>query len=449
MSDPRSIDPVRDQYEAYPYPLRDPQDELIRLLVRGPEFLPQINHFVFGGRQPFGPGSRILVAGGGTGDETVFFAEQLRDRGGTVAYLDQSEASMAVAKQRVAMRGLTNVEFHWGRIEEVSREALGSFDYIQSIGVLHHIADPAFGLQRLAALLRPEGGMGILLYAPHGRRGNYQLQDLAKLLFAPDQPLPSRVDEMISVVSSLPPDHPFFRGADRNATIGMIKRDPNELVDMVLHARDRAFTVGEIYDFLGAAGLNLIEFIPFSVYEQQTSTYTLFYDPLSYVTEPALVARVAQLSRRKRQEAAELIHGKMDLHCFYAGRTGGEEARLEAIGMVPFFLPQAKCFSLGENELVMTDYAAKRFALQVTPAQRALFALIDDNRTVSQILGEAHENLAQAGIQVDDLGKQLTDLYTTLRGFNWIALRHASVKKFTNYDHMYYLDAGWVDPDAR
>ncbi len=448
MSDVNSTDPVRDQYEAYPYPLRNPEDERIRLLVRGPEFLPQINHFVFGGRQSFGAGCRILVAGGGTGDETVFFAEQLRDRGGTVTYLDQSEASMAVAKQRVAMRGLTNVEFRWGRIEDVSQEALGSFDYIQSIGVLHHIANPELGVQRLAALLRPEGGMGILLYAPHGRRGNYQLQDMAKLVFAPDQPLPSKVREMVSIISSLPPDHPFFRGADRNATIEMITRDPNELVDMVLHARDRAFSVGEVYDFLGSAGLNLIEFVPFSVYEQHTSAYTLFYDPLSYITEPTLAARIAQLPRRKRHETAELINGRMDLHCFYAGRTGGEEARLEAPGMVPFFLPQAKCFSASEKELTMTDYSTKRFTLAISPQQRALFELIDDKRTVSEILAEAQARLALAGVPTGDLGKQLADLYANLRGFNWIALRHASVKPFRNYDHLYYVNAGWVDPEG-
>jgi len=449
MSDVSTNDPVRHQYEAYPYPLRDPEDERIRLLVRGPEFLPQINHFVFGGRQSFGPGSRILVAGGGTGDETVFFAEQLRDRGGMVAYLDQSEASMAIAKQRVAMRGLTNVEFHRGRIEEVSRDVHGSFDYIHSIGVLHHIADPELGLQRLAALLRPEGGMGILLYAPHGRRGNYQLQDMAKLVFAPEQPLPSKVQEMVTIVGSLPPDHPFFRGADRNATLNMIIQDPNELVDMVLHARDRAFSVGEVHDFLGSAGLNLIEFVPFSVYEQHTSSYTLFYDPLSYVTEPGLVARLAQMPRRTRQEVAELMHGKMDLHCFYVGRSGSEEARVDAVGMTPFFLPQRKCFTYEENGLVMTDYAGKRYTLTVTPVQRMLFDLIDDRRTVAEILTEASRLPMAAGMQEGDLGRQFADLFGTLRGFNWIALRHASVTKFTNYDHLYYVNAGWVDPTSK
>lgn len=448
MSNASINDPVRHQYEAYPYPLRNPEEERIRLLVRGPESLPQINHFVFGGRQSFGPGCRLLVAGGGTGDETVYFAEQLRDRGGTVAYLDQSQASMAIAKQRVAVRGLTNVEFHWGRIEDVSRETLGSFDYIQSIGVLHHIADPALGVQRLAALLRPGGGMGILLYAPHGRQGNYQLQDMAKLVFPADQPLPSKVQEMVTIVESLPPDHPFFRGADRNGIIKMITRDPNELVDMVLHARDRAFSVGDVYDFLASADMNLIEFVPFSVYAARDSNFTLFYDPLSYVTEPTLAARLAETPRRKRQEIAELIHGRMDLHCFYAGRTGNEEARLDATGMIPFFLPQRSCFSLGENKLFMTDYAERRYPLAVTPAQKVLFELIDDGRTVSEILAEADALLHSTGIPATDLGKQFTDLFATLRGFNWIALRHASVKRFSNFDHMYYPNAGWVAPLA-
>ncbi len=448
MTDSNAADPVLDQYEAYPYPRRAPEDERIRLVIRAPEYLPQINHFVFGGRQSFGLGSRILVAGGGTGDEVVFFAEQLRDRGGAVVYLDQSEASMAIARARVATRGLTNVEFRRGRIEDASQEALGSFDYVHSIGVLHHIADPELGLRRLAALLRKDGGMGLMLYAPHGRRGVYQLQSLASRAFRADQPLASRVQEMMSIIGSLPHNHPFFRGGDRNHILQLLHEDPNELVDVVLHARDRPFSVGDVYAFVASANLALIEFVPFAAYHAGQTNFTLFYEPRSYVTDPALSSRLGAVPKRERQEIAELLNGGMDLHCFYAASAPSAEAQPDAAGMIPFFLPQRSCFDFVGDQLVMTDYAKKRFSFPMSPARRLLFELINDGRTVAEIIEEARSILMKRNESVADLAPVFLDLFQTLRSFNWIALRHASVKPFQNFDHMYYSGAGWAERTA-
>jgi hypothetical protein len=70
---------VRAQYEAYPFPLRDPRDESRRLVITEQDCLGKLNHYCFAGRQEFGDGFRVLVAGGGTGDHTIFLAEQLRD----------------------------------------------------------------------------------------------------------------------------------------------------------------------------------------------------------------------------------------------------------------------------------------------------------------------------------------------------------------------------------
>ena len=38
------------QYEAYPYPARDPAEEARRLVVGSPSHLREIDHWVFGGR---------------------------------------------------------------------------------------------------------------------------------------------------------------------------------------------------------------------------------------------------------------------------------------------------------------------------------------------------------------------------------------------------------------
>ena len=62
-----SLDHVRAQYEALPYPPRDPRDEAIRLVTGTPSHLLEVNHYLFSGRLNFIRPFRALVAGGGTG----------------------------------------------------------------------------------------------------------------------------------------------------------------------------------------------------------------------------------------------------------------------------------------------------------------------------------------------------------------------------------------------
>src|SRR5881396_4298657 len=99
---------VRDQYEAYPYPPRNPADEKVRLENSWHDFLELINFYCFKGRSNFSQEFRVLVAGGGTGDQTIFLAEQLRyNRRAEVVHLDFSANSIAMAKQRAQVRRLT------------------------------------------------------------------------------------------------------------------------------------------------------------------------------------------------------------------------------------------------------------------------------------------------------------------------------------------------------
>ena len=106
-------DSVKAQYEALPYPARDPADEARRLITGSPSFLPELNHYLFGGRRDFSRPMRVLVAGGGTGDNLIQLAQYLAASGGRheVVYLDLSAASRKVAEARAKVRGLTNIRF--------------------------------------------------------------------------------------------------------------------------------------------------------------------------------------------------------------------------------------------------------------------------------------------------------------------------------------------------
>jgi ubiquinone/menaquinone biosynthesis C-methylase UbiE len=151
---------VKAQYEAYPYPERNPRDEAKGLRIVSPSQLFQLNHFVFGGRRDLTKPLQVLVAGGGTGDAAIMLAQQMTDAGvpGKIVHLDLSAASQKIAQERAKVRWLGNIAFVQGSLLEVGELGLGPFDYIDCCGVLHHLDDPVAGLNALVSVLAPDGG---------------------------------------------------------------------------------------------------------------------------------------------------------------------------------------------------------------------------------------------------------------------------------------------------
>ncbi len=178
---------VQSQYEAYPYPARNPADEKKRLIAGSPSNLAELNHYVFGGRRDLSKPLNALVAGGGTGDAAILLAQQMSDFGvpGEVVHLDQSEPSQKIAQQRAQVRGLDNLRFVRGSLLDVGEIAPGPWDYIDCCGVLHHLEDPAAGLAALADVLAPDGGLGVMVYGALGRIGVYHVQEMMHALAPP------------------------------------------------------------------------------------------------------------------------------------------------------------------------------------------------------------------------------------------------------------------------
>src|SRR5215470_11663352 len=123
-------DPVAGQYEAYPYPSRNPQDEKTRLIDGSPSNLAEVDHYVFGGARDYRLPFRALVAGGGTGDALILLAQNLADRNcpAEIHYIDLSAASRRIAEARARARGLGSIHFHTGSLLDLPRSNLGRFD---------------------------------------------------------------------------------------------------------------------------------------------------------------------------------------------------------------------------------------------------------------------------------------------------------------------------------
>lgn len=371
-------DPVKRQYETYPYPERDPADEAKRLVEGSPSHPVEIDHFLFAGRRDWSRPFRALVAGGGTGDGLIMLAQKLADIGcpAAISYLDLSEASRAVAEARAAARGLTSIRFLTGDLAEAP--ALGPFDYIDCCGVLHHLADPDAGFRALAGALAPGGGIGLMVYAPYGRTGVYPMQAAFARLLADDTP-EEKVRLARSVLEALPETN-WFR---RNDLVGDHRGSDAGLYDLLLHARDRPYTVTQLAGALERAGLGVVSFVE-----------PARYDPLRYLPDsPGIAARVASLAPLERAALAEELSGNLKAHVLYAARPGetaeAGPASAEAVPHLRGVAPAALAHHVRQKGAVPVTSDGLTYRMEIPRAAAPLIAQIDGRRSLSRIAAEA------------------------------------------------------------
>ena len=93
--------------------------------------------------------------------------------------IDFSETSVRCTEELKRKYDLDNLQVHQLSIERVGDLEM-SFDQIVWTGVLHHLADPDAGLRALRDVLKPDGAMQLMVYAPHGRSGIYMLQEFCR-----------------------------------------------------------------------------------------------------------------------------------------------------------------------------------------------------------------------------------------------------------------------------
>ncbi len=102
-----------------------------------------------------GAGWRVADIGCGTGRVSSWFAEHVGPTG-QVTGMDAGPEQIALARTRVAERGLGNVSFVEGSVYEPGLPA-GQFDLVFCRFLLIHLQRPADALRQMVALLRPGG----------------------------------------------------------------------------------------------------------------------------------------------------------------------------------------------------------------------------------------------------------------------------------------------------
>jgi 2-polyprenyl-3-methyl-5-hydroxy-6-metoxy-1,4-benzoquinol methylase len=155
---------VQNQYEESPYP---------RWVRPAPDTPDTIGNFLTAKfplarfERPAGRALQdILIAGCGTGQRSIAMAQKFGDR--HMLAVDLSLASLGYARRKSEELGLT---IAYAQADILELETTGcQFDLIESLGVLHHLADPWDGWRALLSLLRPGGFMLLGLYSETARR---------------------------------------------------------------------------------------------------------------------------------------------------------------------------------------------------------------------------------------------------------------------------------------
>ncbi|MEY4746252.1 MAG: hypothetical protein RLZZ213_161 [Cyanobacteriota bacterium] len=199
---------------------------------------------------------RILDAGCGTGVSTDYLCHL--NPGSSVLAVDISAGALEVARERTRRSGAAKAVREL-RIEQRSLLDLageGPFDYINSVGVLHHLREPEAGLQSLAGLLRPGGLLHLFLYADGGRWEIHRTQRALARLAAGSGAEGLRLGRQL--LGELPEGNRLRQHHERRWIVDTAA-DAN-FADMYLHPQETSYNLDRLLAFVASAGLEFAGF---------------------------------------------------------------------------------------------------------------------------------------------------------------------------------------------
>lgn len=253
-------------YDRFPYPADPLQDgpppgynwrwcvDSVRSFCAG--VLPPLPE---GGPRPW----RILDAGCGTGVSTDYLCHL--NPGATVLAVDISAGALEVARER-SRRSAAAHQVAQLRIEQRSLldlAAEGPFDYINSVGVLHHLHEPQAGLRALADRLAPGGLLHLFLYADGGRWEIHRIQrSLSRLGVGCDHE-GLRLGRQL--FSELPDSNRLRRHHEQRWALDTAA-DAN-FADMYLHPQESSYNLRRLMAFVATADLEFAGFSNPQVWE--------------------------------------------------------------------------------------------------------------------------------------------------------------------------------------
>jgi SAM-dependent methyltransferase len=368
---------VRAFYERHPYP--PPIDSLEKYRSLGQDRQSRrVDYHLFWPARSYKEDLSILIAGCGTSQAAK---HALRWPTAQVIGIDFSATSVRCTEDLKRKYNLNNLQVRQLPIERAG-DLETSFDQIICTGVLHHLPDPDAGLSALRGVLKPDGAMHLMVYAPYGRAGIYMLQEFCRRIgiHANDE----EIRDLISALTALPAGHPL----ENLLRAAPDFRQEAALADALLHPQDRAYSVPQLFDFIEKAGLTFGRWL-------KQAPYTPHCGVMEKIPQ---TARIAKLSFAEQYAAVELFRGTMVRHSAVVYRNdspGGVQLISFAgdtwLGYVPLRMPDTICVQErlppgAAGVLINQTHAYRDLIMPIDSTEKRLFDAIDGNHSIGSIV---------------------------------------------------------------
>lgn len=370
-------DEVREFYDRYPYPRPIDSLEKYRRLWQDPQRR-RADYHLFWPARSYEEDFSVLIAGCGTSQAAK---HALRWPAAQVTAIDVSATSVQCTEDLKRKYSLDNLCVYQLPIERVN-ELDTNFDQIVCTGVLHHLEDPDVGLRALRGVLKPDGAMHLMVYAPYGRAGIYMLQEFCRRtgLRATD----ADIRDLVVALGALPPGHPL-ESLLRDAPDF---REGAALADALLHPRDRAYSVSQLFHFLEKGGME------FGRWVKQAP-----YSPLcGAVAQIPQASRMARMPPAEQYAAVELFRGTIARHSLIAYRTDNRCSMQRVSfagdawrGYAPIRMPDTICIQHrlppgAAAVLINRTHTYRDLIMDISATEKRWLDAIDGNTCIADIV---------------------------------------------------------------
>ena len=378
---------VKDFYERYPYPPPIADLENYRRRWQDQNRRRADFHLLWPDK-PYTEERTILVAGCGTSQAAKHAA---RCPAGRVIGIDFSATSVRHTEDLRRKYELTNLEVHQLPIDRIGDLKM-TFDEIVCTGVLHHLADPEAALRVLRDVLNPDGAMHLMVYAPYGRAGIYMLQEFCRGIGI--QASDEEIRDLVVALGALPARHPLARLLQDAPDF----RQEAALADALLHPRDRAYSVPQLLEFIGSAGLTFSRWVRQAPYSPHCGV----------MARLPQAARIAALEPAQQHAAAELFRGAMMSHSVIVRRDDrpGPSRPTSFSGdrwldYVPVRVPDTLCLQErlppgAAAVLINRAHTDTDIYLPIDAREKLLVEGIDGERSIGEIAGDEPRDVCRA-----------------------------------------------------
>jgi SAM-dependent methyltransferase len=382
---------VRDFYDRYPYP--QPIDSLEKYQRQWQD--PQrrrADYHLFWPSRSYREDQSILIAGCGTSQAAK---HAMRWPAAQVTGIDVSATSVQCTEELKQKYSLNNLQVYQLSIERVSDLEM-SFHQIVSTGVLHHLEDPDAGLRALRGVLKPDGAMHLMVYAPYGRTGVYMLQDFCRRIGIHATDVDIR--GLIEALCVMPPGHPLKNLLREASEL----RQEAALADALLHPQDRAYSVPQLFDFIANAGLTFGRWI-------KQAPYSVHCGVIAQIPQ---ASRMAQFPLAEQYAAVELFRGTMARHsvAVYRSDSPTDSQSISFAGdawrrYVPIRMPDTICVQErlppeAAGVLINRTHTYRDLLMIISPTEKRWLDAIDGKRSIGDIL-EKEVPPSQRKTQID------------------------------------------------